>query len=78
MISVMFQELLELQDVVVHPGADAQAVYRCETESSFRIPTDHKKLLFSSNGIEAYAGYLRLFGLYCAGSAETGISFGRR
>ena len=70
MISVMFQELRELQDVVVHPGADAQAVYRCETESSFRLPTDHKKLLFSSNGIEAYAGYLRMFGLYTAEACD--------
>lgn len=64
MISGLFQELRCLKGVVFHPGADVPLLSRFETESGLVLPPEHKELLRSSNGIEASAGYIRLFGLY--------------
>jgi len=63
MISDLFSQLLELEDVVVHPGADAQTVWRCEQEHRWFFPAAYRELLQLTNGIEAYAGHYRLFGL---------------
>lgn len=53
-----------MKDVAFHHGADAPLLARFETEKGFALPPEHKELLRSSNGIEAYAGHVRLFGLY--------------
>jgi hypothetical protein len=64
MISELFQDLRGLKDIVFHHGADAPLFTRCETENRLTLPPEHKELLQLSNGIEAYAGHVRLFGLY--------------
>ncbi len=37
---------------------------RFERENGLVLPPQHKELLRSSNGVDGYAGYVRLFGLY--------------
>ena len=64
MISGLVQELRGLKDVVFHHGADALLLTRFEVESGLDLPAEHKELLQASNGVEAYAGYVRVFGLH--------------
>jgi Domain of unknown function (DUF1851) len=64
MISQLVQELRGLKDVAFRRGADTPLFARFETENRLVLPSEHQELLRSSNGIEAYAGYVRLFGLY--------------
>jgi hypothetical protein len=63
-VTELIQELRGLNDVVFHHGADAPLLARFETESKLLLPREHKELLRSSNGLEACAGYVRLFGLH--------------
>jgi hypothetical protein len=64
MISGLVRELRAVKDVVFHSGVETPLLTRFEAESGLVLPLEHKELLLSSNGAEAYAGYIRLFGLY--------------
>lgn len=64
MPSQFVQELHCLKDIVFHHAADASLLTRFETECGLILPADHKEVLRLSNGIEAYAGFVRLFGLH--------------
>lgn len=61
--------LRHLDDVQVHPGAQLSAFDALEASCGLVLPSDHKELLRWSNGLEAYAGHFRIFGL----GADAGI-----
>jgi hypothetical protein len=71
MIAGLVQELRGLKDVVFHHGANAPLLTEFETESRLILPPEHKELLRWSNGVEAYAGYVRLFGLHTTESIDS-------
>ena len=62
MILRLFEELQKLDDVRFYPGADPSALAHLE-EQGLALPGDLTKLLTLSNGIEAYGGYFRIFGI---------------
>jgi hypothetical protein len=64
MMPGLFKDLRGLKDVVFHNGADAQVLTKFETEKGLIFPPEHKELLRLSNGVETYAGYVRLFGVH--------------
>lgn len=55
--------LLELRDVGVHAGLQPSVLRALELSQGLALPPEHQNLLCSSNGVEAYAGYFRIFGL---------------
>jgi hypothetical protein len=63
MIAQFLHDLRSLNDAALHHGVDAQLMSEFEKESGLVFPPEHKELLRTSNGVEAYAGYVRLFGL---------------
>lgn len=64
MISQLVQELRGCKDVELHHGADAPLLARFATECGIVLPSEHEALLRTSNGIEVFAGHIRIFGLY--------------
>jgi hypothetical protein len=50
--------------VTTHRGIDAERLAQCESRLAFRLPADHVELLRWSNGLEAYYGFFRLFGVH--------------
>jgi hypothetical protein len=66
----LIQAFRELNDVELHPGADGELLRTFESDSGLILPPEHTDVLLSTNGIEAYAGYLRLFGLYSTASVD--------
>lgn len=71
MISELVQHLRGVKDVVFHHGTDAPLLCRFGTQSGLVLPPEHKELLQLSNGVEAYSGYVRLFGLYTTESIDS-------
>jgi hypothetical protein len=63
MNSRLTDDLHPLPDTQLHPGADASLLAALEKECGVALPDQHAAVLRESNGIEAYAGYLRLFGV---------------
>ena len=63
MTSPLLDELSHLKGVSFHPGMDASAVAKLERDHGILLPNEHRAALQKSNGIEAYAGYIRLFGV---------------
>jgi hypothetical protein len=57
------QQIYQLEDVDLHPPIDALALKRLEDDCGFHLPQMHQAVLRQSNGIEAYGGYIRLFGV---------------
>lgn len=57
------EDIYQLEDIDIHQGVDASALAELEGQNRFHLPRMHQKVLQQSNGIEAYGGYLRLFGL---------------
>jgi len=55
--------LREVPDVTLHPCASREELDALRRETRVRMPLEHEDLLAESNGIEAYAGYVRLFGV---------------
>jgi hypothetical protein len=53
-----------LKDAPFHLGADPSVAPRLEGEHGIFLPAEHWEVLQWSNGLEAYAGYVRLFGIY--------------
>ncbi|MCI0459826.1 MAG: SMI1/KNR4 family protein [Gemmataceae bacterium] len=56
--------------VQTHPGIDSTVLSEFETEYCLRLPPEHVEVLRWSNGIEAYHGFVRLFGIGGAGAIE--------
>jgi hypothetical protein len=70
MISLLLPELVQLQDTRVHTGLDVARLTQLENDHGITLPEEHKTVLQWSNGLEFYAGYIRLFGLYTAQSID--------
>lgn len=58
------RSLNEAVGLTRHAGADAALLRHAEMALGFALPLDHREVLTWSNGIEAFHGYFRLFGLY--------------
>jgi hypothetical protein len=63
MSSRLTDDLHALKDAALHPGADASLLDALKNEHGVALPDQHAAVLRESNGIEAYAGYVRLFGV---------------
>ncbi|MGH9223840.1 MAG: SMI1/KNR4 family protein [Acidimicrobiales bacterium] len=50
-------------DLTSHVGASPSEVEAFERDLGARLPATHRRLLMLSNGLEAYDGYIRLFGV---------------
>lgn len=59
----LLEELRNLKDAKLHSAAKNTAFETLKDESGIIIPSDHQELLRESNGVEGYAGYVRLFGV---------------
>ena len=71
MISRLLSELHALEDVRFHRGADASLIAQLESGFGITIPRDHQDALIRSNGIEAYGGYFRLFGVHTSETIDS-------
>lgn len=59
----LVEDLRKLADTKIHGGASGNAFRSLKSEKGIVLPSDHEELLRTSNGVEAYAGYIRLFGI---------------
>jgi SMI1/KNR4 family protein SUKH-1/type VI secretion system (T6SS) immunity protein Tdi1 len=59
-----------LPGTCTHRGADPSWIAACERDWDFTFPPDHRSVLLRSNGIEVYAGHLRLFGIAATDSID--------
>ncbi len=71
MIEHVRNALTGLADVSFHRGLDPLLLVQFELEHGFALPPAHIEVLRGSNGIEAYAGYIRLFGVYSTESLDS-------
>lgn len=53
-----------------HPGVGDAALSEFETEFRLRLPPEHAEVLRWSNGVEAYDGFYRLFGIGGGGAID--------
>lgn len=63
MIDEFHEHMRCLEGVRLRPGAHASVLCQAETQNRIWLPREHKELLSRTNGIEVYAGYVRLFGI---------------
>ena len=70
MIDQVFRSLVGVEGVATHQGIEADLLTAFETEQGFHFPQDHGEILRWSNGIEAYFGYFRLFGIQSVASID--------
>lgn len=63
-------EIRHLKDASFHSGVESSAIYKLERDYGVELPSDHIAALQQSNGIEVYAGYARLFGVYSTESID--------
>jgi hypothetical protein len=66
----LFAELLKLKDTRLHEGLDASVIADLARDRGITLAADHIAVLQQSNGIEAYSGYIRFFGLQSAGGID--------
>ena len=59
----LFEPIKTLNDVRFHAGADMPVLNKVEECYGIAFPEDHLQALNESNGVEAYGGYIRLFGV---------------
>jgi len=59
----LFKPIETLDDVRFHPGANALSLDKLEECYGITFSEDHLLALHESNGVEAYGGYIRLFGV---------------
>jgi hypothetical protein len=59
----LFEPIRILSDVRCHAGADMLLLRKLEECYGIAFPEDHLQALHESNGVEAYGGYIRLFGV---------------
>lgn len=64
MMCTLFDELGGLPDVAFHREAESHEYDRFVEETGLSLPPKHWEVLRRSDGLEVYAGYYRLFGLY--------------
>lgn len=70
MISAFVQSIQAENGTTVHAGIEPALLDRFEVTERIAIPREHRQLLQLSNGIEAFHGYIRLFGLYTTESID--------
>lgn len=73
MSSQVLHELRQLKDVRFHAGINAKLLIEFDNGRRIALPSDHIAVLTHSNGIEAYAGYIRLFGLQTTESIDAEV-----
>ena len=59
----VFAPLVSLSGVRLHPGVDQGSLDEFERYYGIKLPIDHRSALKESNGMQAYGGYFRLFGV---------------
>ena len=69
----VFAPLISLSGVRLHPGADPGSLDEFERSYGVQLPIDHRSALKESNGVQAYGGYLRLFGVGAGANVDIGI-----
>ncbi|ULR43206.1 SMI1/KNR4 family protein [Rhizobium sp. K102] len=62
MFAGRFQKLFTIEDVVTRSGLDATLADAVGPLLDVALPVDHLDFLKCTNGVEAYGGYVRLFG----------------
>ncbi len=70
MSSRLIEDLRSLKDVRLHPGADASLIDTLASRHGLLLADEHRAVLEQSNGIEAFAGYIRLFGVQTTESID--------
>jgi len=66
----LFKPIETLDDVRFHPGANALSLDKLEECYGITFSEDHLLALHESNGVEAYGGYIRLFGVETENSID--------
>lgn len=59
----MIKDIVTLKGVKIYSGCDSSIFQELYSSCHIRLPASHEDLLISSNGIETFFGYFRLFGL---------------
>jgi hypothetical protein len=65
-VTIMDKLVARIQEtggITSHDGVSTSKLESFEAWQGFQLPTAHKEFLAWSNGVEAYAGYIRLFGV---------------
>jgi hypothetical protein len=70
-MTAMISAIRELEGVASHAGAEDRALHQFAASHGLSLPSHHKEILTWSNGIEAYAGYFRLFGVNSKESVDS-------
>jgi len=70
MSSRLIEDLGSLKDVRFHAGAGASLADALASRHGLFLVDEHRALLEQSNGIEAFAGYIRLFGVQTTESID--------
>ena len=70
MSSRLIEDLGSLKDVRFHAGAGASLADALASRHGLFLVDEHRALLEQSNGIEAFAGYIRLFGVQTTQSID--------
>jgi hypothetical protein len=70
MSSRLIEDIRALKDVRSHPGADTSLVDSLARGHGLLLADEHRAVLQQSNGIEAFAGYIKLFGVQTAESID--------
>src|SRR5499427_4320848 len=70
MSSRLIEDLGSLKDVRFHAGAGASLADALASRHGLFRVDEHRALLEQSNGIEAFAGYIRLFGVQTTESID--------
>ncbi len=60
-----------MEGVRFHRGVDPSIVADLEGDLGIAIPGDHEDALMLSNGMEAYGGYFRLFGIHTSETIDS-------
>jgi hypothetical protein len=71
MILALLKELDRVVGSRLHSGVDPSQLVKVEQVFDLTLPSDHREALQRSNGAEAYAGYLRLFGVGTTESVDS-------
>lgn len=63
MIGGVLDQFSRLNDARLHPGCAAANFDALRERAGLDLPKAHRELLTASNGVEGFAGYVRIFGL---------------
>src|SRR5690349_1053821 len=70
MKSLTIDSLRDLSGIKVYAGLDIRLLDQLQASDGFTLPPEHAEILRWSNGVEAYAGYFRLFGIGANASVD--------